>query len=229
MSITIYRGGIGSGKTVSLVRDLYPLRKTQILTNMTLNKKIFKNAKMLTLDDIKNYKNWEYKNITVVFDEIHTLMDSRKSGTNFNTMFSYWFLQSRKKGVEIRGTTQFLNQLELRVRNIIDYLIECNCYKRKNAISKYVDDKGIPTDFFIHQKLFNRDKQKYTRQEIFYANQYFYLYDTYEVIDFSNTPQNKKLTDICKYITTNIPEKYYERFYKMAKHFKRNVVSGVLA
>ena len=190
MPITIYAGKIGSGKTVSLIRDLYPLRKTMILANLKLNKEIFKNVKPLTLEDIKNYKNWDYNNMTVVLDEIHTILDSRRSGTNINLLLSYWFLQSRKRNVNILGTTQFIHQLEKRVRDNLDYLINCECYKTRNTKSQYLDDNDIPSDFWIKLKLFDNTKQKFTRTEMYFANQYFHLYDTFEIIDF-NTDNSK--------------------------------------
>lgn len=227
MPITIYDGGIGSGKTVSLIRDLYPLRKTQILTNIGLNKKVFKTYKMITLEDIKNYRNWEYNNMTVVLDELHTLLDSRKSFTDINIILSYWFLQSRKRNVNILGTTQFIHQIEKRVRNNIDYLINCSCYKKYNKNSQYVDEKGIPTNFYVYQNLYNHSKNKYTRKDLFFANEYFYLYDTYEIVDFSNTKQNPIMQKIQQYIN-KIPEQYYPKLLKDIQFFKRNYIRGVL-
>lgn len=149
MPVVIYTGDVGSGKTVAMIRELNGLKNSNILSNMKLNKKIFKNVKDLTIEDIQNYKKWEYNNMTVVLDEIHTLLDSRKSGTDLNTMLSYWFTQSRKRKVNILGTTQFFHQLEKRVRYVSDFIVECNCYQSYNKNSKYKNDDGILTDFWI--------------------------------------------------------------------------------
>lgn len=67
----------------------------------------------------------DLQNCIIAIDELQVLLDSRNSSSDVNQLLSYFFLQSRKRNVYIYFTTQFLDQVEKRIRRIVDTVTEC--------------------------------------------------------------------------------------------------------
>lgn len=69
-------------------------------------------------------------------DEIHVWLDSRMHGSKRNRVASYMLTQTRKRSVDVFYTTQFLHQVEKRVRDNTDIIVECRNRNREKDMGK---------------------------------------------------------------------------------------------
>ena len=65
------------------------------------------------------------KNVAIGIDEFHIFCDSRIAASKRNRLISYFALQTRKRNVSLYFTTQFLDQVDKRLRRLVDYRIMC--------------------------------------------------------------------------------------------------------
>jgi len=184
-------GGIGSGKTLSMVNlgleDLYKGKK--IFTNVKLKKvkkyrdRITYLTKEKVTDIFHLVKSGEFnmENSTILIDEAHNYIDSRNSASSKNKIFSYWILQSRHTGkgsCDIIYTTQELRQIDVRLRNNTDWIIQPNIIgtQRRGKIK-------VPV--LIRLDITAKIKHKW-RKMISYIDVGISreMYDTHELIDF---------------------------------------------
>lgn len=195
MTIIAYIGDKGSGKTLSMVINLYNnyhKKDKTIYSNMLFN---FDNAYVLDKSFYENFKNSNYSlmSCAVVIDEAHVFVDSRKAMTPRNIMFSKFITQSRKRDVDLLYTTQdvsyerfmFSGQVELRLRKLTDVVIMCKTIT-------YIDGKYPVIN---HEPLINPKKDKMyclnfiyrggqlIKKTVTYANPYFKKFDTHQIID----------------------------------------------
>jgi len=173
--ILIYVGTMGSGKTLSMVKEAhnYYLQGFKILSNMKLN---FPYTP-ITSDDITNFaKNKENLYDTVVLiDELHIFMDSRRASKGKNLMGSYFVTQTRKQKVKLLGTTQHRHQIDRRVRDNCDCFIDCEKDELPVIYNKEKNEKLLLiTNHINSRKAYNKS--------VFIGNKYFGLYDTEEII-----------------------------------------------
>ena len=121
MTIVLYLGRRGAGKTLSMVKDAYLYLKSgrRIITNMNTLKfgDKMSNEKILKLS-----KDSDIYNCVLVIDEIQLLFDSRRSMKKENITFSNFIQQIRKRGIIMLGTTQFDNTIDKRLRDHCDII-----------------------------------------------------------------------------------------------------------
>lgn len=163
-------GNMGGGKTLSMVRRAYIKYKRgyTIYSNITLN---FPHQEY-TLDDILHYSEMGktfYKAIFLL-DEAHIFVDSRMSASKRNRILSYFILQTRKADIQLLYTTQNLFQVDVRLRNMSDAVVEC--YKKP-----YKDGYVIMNRWNII-----RMEGIIQHVQIFKANPIYPLYNTYEIV-----------------------------------------------
>lgn len=197
--IRIYTGLLGSGKTLSMIRDMLNDYKQgkKIITNLVtkfssteLSKEFF--------EDFSKDKTKELFNCTIAIDELHIFLDSRRSTSKINRATSYFILQTRKRQVTLRGTSQFFSQIELRLRNVTDYLTECRSFVKKgNNFIKVTPEqllKGLTQqesdNLWIENKTYNR-AGKIVNRCMFHAKPYYKYYDTNQIIDFTDVQKPK--------------------------------------
>jgi hypothetical protein len=123
----------------------------------------------------------DLQNCIIALDELQVLLDSRNSISDVNQLLSYFFLQSRKQNVYVYFTTQFLDQVEKRVRRIVDTVTSC----------VRVTEKGIRPVWF-HFKVVDKYGRKIA--EFFMeGDQVFRVYDTRETItDFQTHNRGRR-------------------------------------
>lgn len=121
MSILLYLGRRGAGKTLSMVKDSYIYYKNgrRIITNMNTLKF---GDKMSNEEILKLTKDSDIYNCVLVIDEIQLLFDSRRSMKKENITFSNFIQQIRKRGIIMLGTTQFDNTIDKRLRDHCDII-----------------------------------------------------------------------------------------------------------
>lgn len=176
-------GGIGQGKTVSAVKYINEEWKKgkRILTNIKLKFNSDKRIENLTSEFFKNYKNSnvEMYNTTILADEIHVYVDSRKSNSPINQTFTRFVTQSRKRSVNLVFTTQdedpatfrISGQPDLRLRKLVDIIILCEKIKCSNDM------------VFFKNTFYNHSGNLLGRPLLFFGKDYFDLYDTDEIVD----------------------------------------------
>lgn len=168
MTIIVLTGDLGSGKTalMTFFTKCYFDGGAKVYANYHL-KFPYKPMRMENFEDF----DFDYKNAVIALDELHTFADSRGSATSQrNKIFSYWVLQSRKMHLILLITTQVFGQIDVRIRNSVDYYIECKNLSGTNA------RKNVVIEFTITSKKGHSIKKKMRIDKI------FPLYDTDEVI-----------------------------------------------
>lgn len=67
----------------------------------------------------------ELQDTLILWDEAHIYVDSRHSSSGQNVLWSYFITQTRKRGVDLLFTTQALHQVDLRLRTLVNMVIDC--------------------------------------------------------------------------------------------------------
>lgn len=167
-------GGLGQGKTLTASLLALSFKK---LSNNKLD--IFANYDLLTakrfnkLDELT-----QIKNSIIVYDEIYLDLDSRYWWKNEEIL--NFFLQLRKRNNYLIYTTQHIKQVDIRLRNLTDYIFYC--FKRRWGFKIFVFD-GYQYYLISSFKLLNNDLIK---------NKIFDIYNTFEVVKKLEVPEVKK-------------------------------------
>ena len=199
-----YIGDRGSGKSLSMVRNLFYRYKkgTTIYTNMNLKFPKFDGCGKVIALDFKNFmekfkkKDFKLSNCVVVLDEIHVFIDSRRSMSSRNLLFNKFITQSRKRSVDVIYTTQDLNimtflrsgQVDLRTRKLTERIIYCKTatkfYKKQKPIINYEDMINPEKDKMYCMNYIYDTSGTMKSKSIFLGNSYMPYYDSDEIIDF---------------------------------------------
>ena len=120
-------GGVGSGKTIMMVRYLL---KDSLKGNMVYANFGLKNIRYKPLDVLEilrletNQKS--LSNVSIGIDEITVFADCRMSSSIVNRLFSYFILQTRKRNVILYYTTQDILMIDIRLRRHTDIIVEAD-------------------------------------------------------------------------------------------------------
>lgn len=125
-------GNLSSGKTATCVKYCYEnLQKgKKIISNIKLNFE-YKHLELDELFEIAFSDNVQYKKEfffkTILFiDEIHNIIDARRSNSQLNTKFTQFVTQIGKLDCTLLFTSQiFSSQVDLRVREMCNVIITC--------------------------------------------------------------------------------------------------------
>lgn len=132
IGIVLYRGSRGRGKTLSMVRDAYIdyMKGYRILSNMRL-----KFGEYVTSEEVLSLnRDSQLYNCILVLDEVQLFFDSRNFSKTQNKDFSNFIQQIRKRNVNIYCTTQYINTVDLRLRQHIDVIAMPKFYKGVNIV-----------------------------------------------------------------------------------------------
>lgn len=169
-------GGLGSGKTIMLVRYLYKdyLKNKNIIANLKLNN--MKYSSINFKDLLANNETLEFNNSTIGIDEITVFIDCRTSISKRNKIFSYFVLQSRKRDVNVYFTTQDIGMLDFRVVDHTEIIILCEKIYNENNNELAHYRKYTIIDL--------RNKRKpHLTTFIMNISKYYHLYDTNQIIE----------------------------------------------
>lgn len=113
-------GELGSGKTLSLAwlmqHNFY--RGRQLYSNFHL-KPPLRYTPIKSIEEIEDMREGVFGG-----DELWLWLDSRASRTKVNRAVAMILGKSRKRGIDIIYTTQSFKQIDIRIRNITDFIIE---------------------------------------------------------------------------------------------------------
>lgn len=200
--IIAFIGGIGSGKTVSVIKEIVS-KKGFPLTNFRLKKCHYHRLKyddLLRYDRDKNGKvilkgvNWEFwenlrkehMHFSIYLDEVHNIISSRTSMSKRNIYLSQWISQIRKVLSDSANNhlyiiTQTPRKLDVNFRELTHVVIACK--KIELPDKKILIIKDYYDGFDGYEM-----GQKRLRTS-FYANPYFKYYDSYEMVRFSDADE----------------------------------------
>jgi hypothetical protein len=194
-------GEMRSGKTLMmtiLLLDEY-LSKKEVLSNYHLN---FPHQ-IIDVNEmdksIRDRKTDYFENKAIGIDEIHVFMDSRGSGQKRNKMLSYFLTQSGKLDTTIYWTSQFMRQVDVRLRLNTQILYKVKRYVLKRGVKVLLRQDDKRHDFYI-------DAEKYVLMEgangLFFGykktitiknpSNYFKWYDTKQRVYYEESIDEKE-------------------------------------
>jgi len=117
-------GGLGSGKTLLMVRYLFKdaEKDYNIYSNFSL--KGIKHKPLDVMEILKLDKDDTHlDDVSIGIDEITVFMDCRTSMSKANRILSYFILQTRKRNVTLYYTTQDITMVDKRLEKYTDIRI----------------------------------------------------------------------------------------------------------
>jgi len=188
--IICYLGGIGSGKSLSVVRDI--IKKNDfVFTNFEL--KNYTKYHRIEFSDIFKKKdkdaydiNWAFwneqalarKDFSICIDEVHNLIHSRRSMSAMNILMSKWVSQIRKilsnnEHNHLYIISQTLRKIDVDFRDLIHAICVCQSFNvRGKIVIKQTWYEGI--DNYLNGK--------HKLRLAFVGNRFFKYYDTKKLI-----------------------------------------------
>jgi len=199
--IIAFIGGIGSGKTISIVREIIKSENYPV-TNFNLKNikhhrlkysDIIREIEKVGLDKKKrkikqvNWNFWsrllnKHKNFSIYLDEAHNIINSRSSMSKDNILLGKWVSQIRKVLADNEQNhlyiiTQQLRKIDVNFRDLTQIVVSCQQITYKNNI------------YILHKFYDGFDKyniNKVSAKGYFHANPYFKYYDTKEMVTFDD-------------------------------------------
>lgn len=171
--IVLYKGARGKGKTLTMVKDAYNYCKEGYSIYANLNLSF---GKYISSDDVlKLNRKSALRDCVLVIDEIELFFDSRSFSKEENRTFSHFLQQIRKRNIIILCTCQYINLVDLRIRQQLDIISYPNFDKKSLFcgvnyfdLTKLEDNMSL-TDFKPIFVIYN-------------AFPVFSLYDTHEIL-----------------------------------------------
>lgn len=171
--IIMYRGSRGKGKTLTMVKDAFKYYNHgfKVYGNLKLNF-----GEYISSEDLVALNHTsELKNCVLVIDEIELFFDSRNFSRTENKTFSHFLQQIRKRNIIILCTAQYVNLVDLRIRQQLDIVVYPRFDKKTSICPVYYFDLTQIEDSFGNDK-FSPTKVVYDGKKV------FNLYDTYEIL-----------------------------------------------
>lgn len=169
--IVLVLGNVGSGKTLFLT-IFSQLSSRKVFTNY----EIIKSNKEIHRFKIRDILDEKIDKSDVYLDEFYLYMDSRHFMNDINSLLSYFAFQSRKLGLRIFLSTQIVRTIDIRMREMIDILVECEKIEVNGVVKgyKYTIYTGVNSNDYI------KPKQLFLSFNT--AKEFFDNYNTYEII-----------------------------------------------
>ena len=200
----MFVGGIGSGKSVSIIKEIVDRSKFS-RSFVNFSTKGIRKCERIKMDwiikeEIKgetktgkplkekkvNYEFWNEQKkkgrFSIYLDEVHNIMHSRLAMTRQNVLMSMWISQIRKvfgdqESDHLYLITQKLKRIDVSLRDLAHWIIECRKITLPSGIA--IQQSYYPSE--DHYELGIA-----THKKVFNPKPYFKYYDSYEFIDFGN-------------------------------------------
>lgn len=189
-------GGVGSGKTLSTVKNIVQFKGKEF-TNFNLKGGIeyqrIKKTDLLRWDEKTkrylgvNWKFWDdvrkkYKKFSIFFDEVDNMISARASMTKENRLMTQWISQIRKilsddPDNHIYIITQTPRKIDINWRELTHIVIHCQKVEIKDKV-------------WIIQRYYEGfdgfEAKRCISKRYFLGNPYFKYYNTHEMVRFSD-------------------------------------------
>lgn len=180
--IVVFIGDRGSGKSLSMVALAYEIQQAQlsagfprkpIVTNMLLYEPM--QAELIEYPKVKGKKiPWfKYHGKMMLLDEGQVFIDSRTGMSHKNRYATYFVDQTRKRHLDLFATTQRFGKVDIRVRDLTDWVVRCHNVKGEKG-GLWIKQDWFKAPFEIGMPI---TKVRWLRQE-----QVWDLYETDYVI-----------------------------------------------
>jgi len=193
--IGIFLGEQNSGKTLVMSYFAYTYYKKgyEIYSNYKLN---FKH-KFINQELLKKYteNKIQFKKAIFLIDEMYLFLDSRNFGKKTNKIFTYFLLQTSKRNVHLLGTAQYINTIEKRFRENLNFMTFCQRTLKINSKYKEVtnnlrfisDNKNLYIKLnFMIKRLIDGILLSYDIKSFYLkAQPIFKIYDTTQLLDIN--------------------------------------------
>jgi len=156
MTIRIFLGNVGSGKTACAVREIMNSRQmyfSNIITKEVKNNSLIDSSMIIKTIDVLNLKTNKYKEklmvnkeyweeqvklfapINVIVDEAHAILNARRGMAKKSQVFLEWMAMIRRVlgSVDATGSLTLISQLERR----LDIIAKEMCNEVRYFICKY--------------------------------------------------------------------------------------------
>lgn len=120
---------MGSGKStagVAFCKDDYDKLQRKIISNMHLR---FPYTHFDLAWFLEHIVDSEIMNCDLLIDEPGQLMDARSSQTKTNKIWTYFVVQTRKRGVDMYLPVHSIENIDVRIRRAIDIRGQCKTYQ----------------------------------------------------------------------------------------------------
>lgn len=200
-SIEIWLGEIRSGKTLGMVAETYEdIQKDptlKIYSNIWLNKEYFPHYEHISVSDLERYweSKEEFQNCIFLLDELHQFLDSRSFMHKGQKAITHLLGQLGKRQVTLRGTTHFLDMLDLRLRQYCErkifitkgLLFNMRQWKPILNVNRILSDDEnnmlcIKAESTIRKLINFQFMEIIDRVDFILAKKYFNMYDTHELV-----------------------------------------------
>lgn len=194
MDSEFFWGKTGSGKTLAMVRKGVKQFFTgrEIYSNLKSIKIIpyyycpIRNLVEMILEESPEIANSRPK--TILWDEIHTEFDGRKSGNSQNELIRQFVAQLRKFHFNIYYTSVYIVGADVSLRTVTDRMTRCIPILDRNNVGK--GDLSTPEPVEFNYYTLSIDESSFkdrgavvkTRMKRTEARFWYLFYDTYEVI-----------------------------------------------
>lgn len=211
--IKLIIGGIGSGKTLSAVKEIvdnnkpcfvnfevnHPkairLKEEHIIKKVEIDQGCYKDGR----EKPKKYNyevNWDFWNdyinthgsFDIYIDEAHNVLHSRRSVTKWNVLFTMWLSQIRKILTSLEGNhlyliSQRITGIDVVARELAGEIIYVSCQKFDNEVWIF---KTYFTGQFCMESFaaFFGGSKSYSYRSYFYGCPYFKYYNTHSIVNF---------------------------------------------
>lgn len=173
--IVLYKGRVGAGKTLTMVKDMlqYFQEGYKIIRNFNCEfGEYIENEDVLNLD-----KNSNISNCILAIDEIQIFFDARNSMKTQNKLFSNFLQQIRKRNIIVLATTQYSNTVDLRFRQHVSTVAYPNFIKSMDVCEVIYVDLTTMEDNFMQTI-----KEPENIKIVYDAIPIYNLYDTEQMI-----------------------------------------------
>jgi len=194
--IILILGGVGSGKTLSVVKEIIN-NNQYALTNFNLQN--IDNYHRIKVKDIitknkkacaVNWKFWEkirntHKNYSIYLDEVHNIIHSRRSMSKVNIVMSKWVSQIRKilsdsPNNHLYLISQTLRKIDIDFRDLSQLVCRCRKYEFGGKIY-------IKQEWFAGVEDYLMGIKRYAFR--FQANPYYKYYDRLGLVTFEDAEE----------------------------------------
>lgn len=169
-------GDEGSGKTLLsvffTVLELRRIPNTIVITNMKdfkFKDRDFNKDFINIMNEIRANRSLLSINRILLIDEINNYIDNRESGTKKNIYITKKLVQIRKFKMTLFYTSVIYNTIDIRLKRITNYVVNCNEYDDTNSV--------ISTDLLDKYGNFIK------KMKIHIPKSFYNIYNTFEDID----------------------------------------------
>ncbi len=142
--IVSLEGVQGTGKTTMAIALAFEESKKtgkKVISNQHLNYEYTQFSLEWFLNHLADH---ELEDCILLLDEMYQIADSRSSQSKLNKLFTYFIVQTRKRGVDLYQCTHHIDHIDVRLRRAIDIRGSCRFIHRvcKKCRCRYCKGTG---------------------------------------------------------------------------------------